>query len=63
MSDYDLKITDWHKVADSILLEVKRPRVETAHNINDIKHLRVCFECDQLQGKLEDDAREEADNE
>lgn len=59
MSDYDLKITDWRKVADSILLEVNKP----THNILDIKHLRVCRECDQLQGKLEDDAREEADNE
>ena len=63
MTEYDLLVTDWREVTDSILLEVKRPKIETAHNMNDIKHLRVCSECDQLQGKQEDDAREEAENE
>jgi len=60
---YDLIITDVQAVADSILLEVKKPKVETAHNMNSIKHLRECKECDELQGKLEDDAREESENE
>ena len=62
---YDLIITDIQAVADSILLEVKKPSSEqktntvSVHNMNSIKHLRECKECDQLQGKLEDDAREE----